>query len=336
MRFLFSVFMLCLIGAAPMSSAQTSITDTSVSEPPSASSQVSYGNKAATRFLRMGSVTNAPKYNFGQMQGIAQYVLEHVRDLGIERVDVFTIGSTEDMLKLMQAGKVDWVSATPYAALMYERDANAEFLATRKTRGRANYHSVFFTRKDSGINTLEDLQGKVIAFEKPGSTSAFFLPAMALLDAGLTLEELSSPRDVPAENSIGYVFSGDEANSSTWVHKRISVAAAFSNADWDSKWMTPEAYRDDLLIFHTTPQVPRSIEVVRSELDPLLKKRIKTALFATNGNPDLTDMLRGYYGASDFAELTEAQLEALERIRRNMGKFHQAAPVRSVTQVKQE
>ena len=285
------------------------------------SSRAVYGDADGDRRLVIGSLTNAPRYNFGQIRPLSLYMLSQVRDLGIDAVEVVTTDSHDKMIELLRSGRVDWVAATPYAALMYERDADVELMLTKKSRGRGAYRTVFFARKDAGITSLEDLKGKTIAFEKPGSTSAYFMPAMELLGAGYKLVKLDSPRATAPDDAIGYLFSGDEVNSSTWVHKRITHAAAFSNEDWESDWRTPPAFRKDIAIFHETSEVPRSIELLRSGLDPLLRSRIRQTLLALNDNPDAEDMLRGYYAASDFAEITSQQLVALDKIRQTLTVF---------------
>lgn len=288
---------------------------------PSTSSRAIYGDQNSERRLVIGSVTNAPKYNFGQLERFSLYILDQVKELGIDAVMVVTVDSYDQMIELMRNGDVDWVAATPYAALMYEREANAEFILTKKSRGRGAYHSVFFARNDSNISSLEDLKGKTIAFEAPGSTSAYFLPAMEILGAGYKLVKLDSPRDSAPADAIGYTFSGDEVNSSTWVHKRIVAAAAFSNEDWDSDWRMPEGFRRDISVFHETDEVPRSLEVVRPGLDPLVRSRIVQSLLSLNDHSDARDILTGYYKASDFSELTKSQLEALEKIREVIRAF---------------
>ncbi|MFK8031608.1 MAG: phosphate/phosphite/phosphonate ABC transporter substrate-binding protein [Gammaproteobacteria bacterium] len=289
---------------------------------PSTSSRAIYGDQTSERRLVIGSVTNAPKYNFGQMKPISLYMLDQVQELGIDAVMVVTTDTHEQMIELLRDGYVDWVAATPYAALMYEREASAEFILTKKSHGRGAYRSVFFARNDSNIKSLDDLKGKTIAFEKPGSTSAYFLPAMELLGAGYELVRLGSPRDSAPDHAIGFLFSGDEVNSSTWVHKRIADAAAFSNEDWESDWRTPKGFRPDLAIFHETDEVPRSLEVVRSDLDPFLRSRIANSLLKLNSNPDAREILSGYYGGSGFSQLTPDQLEALEKIRKVIKVFN--------------
>src|SRR5688500_4799924 len=48
-------------------------------------------------------------------------------------------------------------------------------------------HALIFTRTDGETKRLEDLKGKIIAFEDPESTSGYFLPKLFLTRKGFTL-----------------------------------------------------------------------------------------------------------------------------------------------------
>lgn len=274
-----------------------------------------YGEPGSGRVLVIGSVTNDPKYNYGRMQGIAEYVLDKMRDVDVDAVEVLTVDTPEKMTRLLRSGRVDWVSATPFNALKYTEQSGGEILLAKAQRDRAWYQSVFFARRDSGIAALPDLLGKTIAFENPGSTSAYFLPVTMLRSAGLTLVQLDSVRATPPDNAIGYVFSGDETNSTLWVHKRLVDAAVFSDADWSTPYIMPPALRDDLAIFERSRQLPRSVEVVSAALPDSIKSRLKEILLAAPADSDAQAALKQYYGATSFSELTTDMRSALESIR---------------------
>lgn len=286
--------------------------------------KITYGAQAEGRMLVLGCVTNQPKFNYGRMQGIAEYVLARMGDEGLSGVEVFTVDSAEKMTRLLRDGRVDWVSATPYSAVTYMDQANAEILLAKEQYGEAWYHAVFFARNDSGIKTFDDLLGKTIAFEKPSSTSAYFVPAAILRQAGVRLVQLDSVRDKPPSDAVGYLFSGDESNSSIWVHKGIVDAAAFSDRDWSSDWIMPGSFREDLSVFHRSSEIPRSVEVVRSGLPESLKTRLQDILLAAPDDPDAAPALKNYYHATGFHEIDDDIRLALDNIRGGMQEFNPA------------
>ena len=170
---------------------------------------------------------------------------------------------TQQMTSYLRRGRVDWVTETSGTGMQLQRRAGAKPLLLTERDGVNRYHSVFFARSDSGINSLADLQGRSIAFQSTGSTSAYIVPAAALLDQGLQLEILLSPMDRPTPDSVGYVFARSELNIAAWVHKRLVDAGVFSSLDWADVRRMPPAFRQDMKIIHETPDYPRAVGMLR-------------------------------------------------------------------------
>lgn len=279
---------------------------------------LTYGNHVGGHVLVIGTVTTNPKFNYGRMQGMAEYMLAHMRDLNVDSVEVFTVDKPEKMSRLLRDGRVDWVSATPLNAVRFVDEGGGEMLLAKAQRGKAWYQSVFFSRRDHPIRSLKGLLGKTIAFEKAGSTSAFFVPVTMLVAQGLPLVQLNSVHDTPPADAIGYLFSGEESNSTLWVHKGLVDAAVFSDADWESDFITPPGLREDLVIFERSQRLPRSVEVVRSSLPQEVKQRLKQVLQRAPQKSDANAALNQYYHATGFSEIDEEMRAAFDSIRRNI------------------
>jgi phosphonate transport system substrate-binding protein len=288
---------------------------TLVAAPAHAQSGVTYGSHDDGHVLVIGCVTNDPKYNYGRMQGIAEYVLGHLSDVGVGAVEVFTVDKPEKMIRLLRDGRVDWVSATPFSAIRYVDDADGRIILAKQQRGQAWYESVFFTHKDSNLTALEDLKGKTIAFEKPTSTSAYFIPVSMFRERGLRLVPLDNIRAKPPADAVGYVFSGEEANSSLWVHKKLVDAAVYSDSDWSSEWITPKAVREDLTIFERSERFPRSVEIVSSDLPETISDRLRDVLLGAAADQDAAAAMDQYYGATGFSLLTDEMRASMNGIR---------------------
>ena len=94
---------------------------------------------------------------------------------------------------LLRSGGVDLAFDTVVPALAYERKAGAKLLLREWRDGVPTYRSVLFKRKDTPLGGLSDLVGRTLAFERPDSTTAYFVPRAELLAARLRLEELAGP-----------------------------------------------------------------------------------------------------------------------------------------------
>jgi phosphonate transport system substrate-binding protein len=249
---------------------------------------------ADARALVIGRVTSDPKMTYEQLRSMVDYVAGQMKDVGITHGAVLMAKNHDEMFRYLREGRVDWVQKGVFEALLYVRDGGAEIALRSWRQGVPNYYTIIFTRKDGPVSSLRDLVGRKIAFEDPGSTSAFFIPAAILRRANFKLIELSSPREKTPEGSIGYVFAGNELSITTWVHRGIVDAGAYHNQNWDSQRDNPDSMRKDLKVVFEGQPMPRMIELLRSTLEPKLKARIKDVLLRAHEDPAARDPLLAY------------------------------------------
>ncbi len=271
--------------------------------------------------LVIGKVSDNPRKHYDQLKPMVDYAVAHMADLGITEGRVLMARDNRQMIEYLREGRVDWVTETPFSAVIFERRAGAELILKKWKKGVPRYHSVIFVRQDSGIDTLADLVGHTIAFEDPGSTSAYFLPAAEIKGHGLTLFQLDSPRKRPPAGTVGYAFSGEEVNTATWVYKGLVQAGAFSNTDWDRHAHLSERAWVDLKVIHRTVDYPRAVELVRGGIDPALKARLVEVLLNARTDPNAADVLKAYQKTTRFERLDDADHVALERARETVSRF---------------
>ncbi len=276
---------------------------------------VSAADRDRDRTLVIGKVSTNPKKHYRYLKPMAEYVVARMHDLGIDRVEVLMARNNRQMARYLRKGQVDWVTETVFSAIEFEDRAGAEILLLKWKKGVPAYHTVFFAREDSGIRTLADLKGRVITLQDAGSTSGFFVPAAELIGAGLQLEHLDSPRDSASGDRVGYVFATEEINMSTWVHKGLVDAGAFANLDWQKEDHLPRVFRDSMHIFHRSEDFPRALELVRKDLRPEVKQRLKEILLAAHEDPGASAALYAYQRTKRFAELDEEVRTGIERAR---------------------
>lgn len=268
--------------------------------------------KSEPKTLVIGKVSSNPKKHYPYLKPIADYVAHKMGDLGYVNARVLMAKDNEEMVRFLREGRVDWVTETPFSAMALKKQSGAELLLRKWKKNVAEYHTVFFTRKDSGINSLEDLKGKTIAFQDKGSTSAYFIPAYLLIQNGNSLLEVSNHTEKPDGDHTAYLFAEEEINMSTWVHKGIVDAAAFSNLDWAKGDNTPDFFRKDMTIFFRSKSYPRAIELVRGDLPVKVKRRMEQILLTIHKDPSAEAVLKAYQKTKKFDALTPEILKTLE------------------------
>jgi phosphonate transport system substrate-binding protein len=105
---------------------------------------------------------------------------------------LFTPADYNGVIQGLIGGSLDmaWLGASAYAAV-YVADPEAAEPVLVKTNldGSYTYHSIGFARADSGITSLDDMEGKSFAFADPNSTSGFLIPNVELPAAGYSMTE---------------------------------------------------------------------------------------------------------------------------------------------------
>src|SRR5690606_6137018 len=216
-------------------------------------------------------------------------------------------------------------SSRPLSRCRAERPTSSSFFFQAED-GIRDFHVtgvqtwLFRSRADSPVRELADLRGRSIAFQNPLSTSSYYVPATELLDAGLRLEVLLSPMDRPAPESVGYVFGRSELNVSAWVHKGLVDAGAMSNLDWVNPQRVPPSYRRDFRIVRETPSFPRAVEMVRGDLDPRVRERLREVLLGAADDPDAREALLRFFMTTRFVPVADATARALAPLRRGVAR----------------
>lgn len=267
-----------------------------------------------TGVLVLGRISDDPKTHYEQLKALLDYVVPRMADVGIREGRILMAKDSHQMASYLRRGRVDWVTETTGTAMLLRQRASAQPLLLTERDGVSHYHSVFFARRDSGLHSLGDLAGHSIAFQRPTSTSAYFVPAAELLQRGLPLEILVSAEDPIDPGSVGYLFAWSELNISTWVHKGLADAGVMSNLDWNNPRRMPPAFRDDLVVIAESADYPRAIEMVRSNLDPRVEARLREVLLDAAGDPEAGDALLRFFNTTRFMPIDPESRHALDRI----------------------
>lgn len=264
--------------------------------------------------LVLGRISDDPKAHYRQLKPLLDYLVPRMADVGIREGRILMARDEQQMASYLRRGRVDWVTETAAASVLLQDRAGAEPLVLTERDGVSGYHTIFFARNDSGLRDLGDLAGRSIAFQRRNSTSAYFAPAAELLEAGHSLEILLSPTDKPQPPTVGYLFARSELNIATWVHKRLVDAGVMSSLDWGNPQRMPTAFREDMRVLGRTGDFPRALELVRPDLDPAVKARLRELLLQAADDPDAREAMLRFFGTSRFLPFDAQAREALARL----------------------
>lgn len=273
--------------------------------------------------LVLGRISDDPRRHYDQLQPLLDYLVPRMHDVGIREGRILMARDAQQMQAHLRRGRVDWVTETPAMAVTLIDRASARVLLATERTGVASYNTIFLARRDSNVQDLASLAGRAVAFQSPASTSAYTVPAMMLLEAGLSPEVMISPLDTPARDSVGYVFARTEFNIATWVERGIVDAGAVSNLDWQEVLVRSPALADSLHVIAESGPVPRGLELVRDGIEPDVERRLRELLLAASEDPEAGPALQAFFDTTRFIEI-DAEIERqLDELRAGMQRIRE-------------
>jgi phosphonate transport system substrate-binding protein len=187
----------------------------------------------------------------------------------------------------------DMAFVHPAGYVFANREAKAQIVAVDVWHGKTSYTSRFYVRKDSGINSLEGLRGKTIAFVDPGSTSGYVYPMVTLIKKGLVTNR--DPKTFFKEA----MFAGThEAALLALLNGSVDAVASFDLAP--QQYLKEKEKVERISYVAETEPIPEAGMCVREGLDPTLVKKITESLMAFNA-PEYRPVLKDFYGIDGFA-----------------------------------
>lgn len=201
-------------------------------------------------------------------------------------VKLFTPADYDGVIQGLLGGTLDMaiLGASGYAkAYLADPEAVEPVLVKTNLDGGSTYFSIGFARADSGIASMADMQGKVLGFGDPNSTSGYLIPAVEMPRAGYPVTPGSYFADVKFtgghEQTIVAVKNGDIDGGVTW---------ADGQGDWEDGYNSGALRKavdagivdmNDLVEIWRSAPIPEGPLVLRKALPPEVKDRM-TALMA--------------------------------------------------------
>ncbi|UWR31016.1 phosphonate ABC transporter substrate-binding protein [Sulfitobacter sp. W002] len=176
-----------------------------------------------------------------------------------------------------------WLGASAYAAVhLQDPEAVEPVLVKINLDGSYGYHSIGFARKDAGINTLEDMQGKVFGFGDPNSTSGYLIPSIEIPQTtGATMESGDYFGEVKFtgghEQTIVAVNNGDVAGGVTWADGQGNWEDGYNSGALRKAVDAGLVDMNDLVEIWRSKPIPEGPVVLRKDLPEEVKSTM-TAL----------------------------------------------------------
>jgi phosphonate transport system substrate-binding protein len=123
-----------------------------------------------------------PAENVDVVQANSEIFAKYYKEHTGKTIKTFIATDYTALIEAMRAGRIDFAFLPPFSFVKGETIAKAKVLLKAVRKGKAHYYSAIIVRADKGINTLDDLKGKSIAWTDPSSTAGHMIPKAAIMN----------------------------------------------------------------------------------------------------------------------------------------------------------
>jgi len=244
-------------------------------------------------------------------EGYAYYkrLLDYIgQELGV-KINFVEKRTYAEVNYLLKKGDIDvaFVCGGPY--VMGHDEFGLQLLVAPVVNGKPLYYSYIIVGKDSEIENLYGLRGKIFAFVDPISNTGKSIPTYMLHE----LEE--TPQSLFKEYS--YTYGHDRSIKA--VAQGIVDAAAVDSLIWDYMDKNGSKYTQKTRIIKVSKPYGIPPVVVRPGLDEDLKAKIKDILLNMHNDEKGSEILKGMF-IDRFIEIDDSSYDTIREVRAYIGE----------------
>ncbi len=196
--------------------------------------------------------------------------LDYLEEKTGKKVIFFPVQSNAAQIEAMRSGRLHIAGFNTGSNPLAVNCAGFNpFTIMASKDGNFGYEMEIITYPGSGIETVEDIRGKTLAFTSPTSNSGFKAPS-AILKADF---DMIPDRDFEA------VYSGKHDNSILGVANKDYPAASIANSVLSRMISRGVINEGDVVSIYKSQTFPTTGFGVAYNLDPALKEQIRDAFF---------------------------------------------------------
>lgn len=184
-----------------------------------------------------------------------QPLIEYMQEKLGKRVELVQRKTYREVNDLIEAGEIDLGFICTLSYVEAERQFGAQLLSVPQVRGSTMYRSVTIVRKESDINSIDDLQGVRFAFTDPMSFSG----------RAAMIGELAKIGRTPENTFASTIFTFSHDNSLRAVYDGVVDAACIDSIVFAYTEFLYPAITDQLRIIHSSPSVGNPPVVMGSQ-----------------------------------------------------------------------
>ncbi len=224
-------------------------------------------------------------------QGLKNYLEDK---LG-KKVELIVTTDYSSMIEAMRHGRVDIAYFGPLSYVMAKSKSEIEPFVAVSRNGSATYQSVIIAGVESGIQSIEGIKGKNMAYGDQASTSSHLIPKSILAEHGLQAKQNYNEHFLGAHDAVAMSVQSGKADAG-------GLSKTIFNSLVERGIIKPEKVK---VIVESKP-FPEYPWTLRSDLNPELKEKIREVFVSIKDK----DILKTFK-ADGFAVITDKDYDAV-------------------------
>jgi phosphonate transport system substrate-binding protein len=185
---------------------------------------------------------------------------------------------------------IGWLNTFNYVMANEQCGVDAALATSRFDS--TTYAGQIIVRADSGIETLQDLEGKVMCWVDPASTSGYIIPRIMLAAEGVDPDTaFSETIEAGSHNNVvTQVYNGDCDAGATFADARTSVEEELPDV------------LEQVVVLATTPDIPNDSVSFTSDFPAEMRDSIVNALLEISASTEGQEALNTLYNIEALVE----------------------------------
>ena len=215
-------------------------------------------------------------------------------------IELFVSTDYSSMIEVASKGRLDLAYFGPLSYVLAKTKSNIEPFAALEKDGKNTYQALVIGNAESGIDSYEKIEGKIMAYGDQASTSSHLIPKSMLKEKGLKAGENYEEVFVGAHDAVAVAVANGKAEAGG-LSKPIFMGLIEKGTIDKNK----------VIVIAESKPFPQYPWTMRSDLDPELKTQIQQAFLELEDEAILKP-----FKADGFQSVTDQDYDVV----RNLGK----------------
>ena len=217
------------------------------------------------------------------------------------KVQLIVTTDYSSMIEAMRHGRLDLAYFGPLSYVLAKQKSEIEPFAAIRQKGKTTYQAVVIANTSARIDRIEDIAGKDVAFGDKASTSSHLIPKSMLAEKKLYAGQNYREHFVGAHDAVAMSVQNGHAQ-----------AGGLSKPIFETLVSRGMIKPEKVKVIAESEPFPQYPWTMRSDLDPQLKQKIKSAFMEINDPAILKP-----FKAEGFGAVTDKDYDVV----RNLGSL---------------